>query len=90
MRNTRLKRLVIGMEEVWFSESHQLRGWCGNGLLRTRVRARLLRESKIDQTWNGVEDGMHWTYRVLRRVAYTSAALVFWAWVIFLALAGKV
>jgi hypothetical protein len=44
----------------------------------------------MNQTWNGVEDGMHWTYRVLRRIAYVSAAIVFWAWVIFLALTGKV
>jgi hypothetical protein len=65
-------------------------GLVRNGLLRTRVRARLLRESNMNQTWNGVEDGMHWTYRVLRRIAYASAAIVFWAWVIFLALAGKV
>jgi hypothetical protein len=34
--------------------------------------------------------GMHWTYRVLRRIGFTGAAVVFWAWVIFLALSGKV
>jgi len=78
------------MEEVWFSKSHQLRGWCGTSLLRTRVRARLLRESNMKEAWNGVDVGMHWTYRVLRRIAFTGVAVVFWAWVIFLALSGKV
>jgi len=32
---------------------------------------------------------LHWTYRVLRTLAYFAAATVFWAWVIFLALSGK-
>jgi hypothetical protein len=31
----------------------------------------------------------HWTYRLLRIIAYMGAAGVFWAWVIFLAMAGK-
>src|SRR5450759_2447690 len=44
------------MEEVWFSKSHRLRGWCGTSLLRTRVRARLLRESKH-------EPGLEWSGR---------------------------
>ena len=32
---------------------------------------------------------LHWTYRVLRTIAYFAAAMVFWAWVLFLALSGK-
>jgi hypothetical protein len=44
----------------------------------------------MNQAWNGVDVGMHWTYRVLRRIAFTGAAVVFWVWVILLALSGKV
>jgi hypothetical protein len=32
---------------------------------------------------------LHWTYRVLRSIAYFGLAAVFWAWVLFLALSGK-
>jgi hypothetical protein len=32
----------------------------------------------------------HWTYRVLRTLAYFGAAAVFWFWVIFLALSGRI
>jgi hypothetical protein len=32
---------------------------------------------------------LHWTYRVLRSLAYLGLAMVFWAWVIFLALSGR-
>jgi hypothetical protein len=32
---------------------------------------------------------VHWTYRLLRRIAFTSLAIVFWTWVILLALSGK-
>lgn len=32
---------------------------------------------------------LHWTYRLLRKMAYAGAATVFWAWVIFLALSGR-
>jgi hypothetical protein len=32
---------------------------------------------------------LHWTYRVLRKAAYLSAGMVFWAWVLFLALSGN-
>ena len=32
---------------------------------------------------------LHWTYRVLRTLAYLGAATIYWAWVIFLALSGN-
>jgi len=58
------------------------------------VRARLLRYLKmneIQQETDVAVEGMtlHWTYRVLRRLAYLGAATIFWAWVIFLALSGN-
>ncbi len=33
---------------------------------------------------------MHWTYRILRRFAYISLGVVFWAWVLALALSGRI
>jgi hypothetical protein len=33
---------------------------------------------------------VHWSYRLLRRIAFTSLAVVFWAWVIAIALSGKI
>jgi hypothetical protein len=33
---------------------------------------------------------VHWTYRVLRFIAYSGAAGVFWAWVLFLATSGMI
>jgi hypothetical protein len=43
----------------------------------------------MNQEPDRTERQLHWTYRVLRRFAYLSAATVFWAWIVFLALAGK-
>jgi len=36
------------------------------------------------------ETQVHWTYKVLRRIAYVSLAVSFWAWVIALALSGRI
>jgi hypothetical protein len=32
----------------------------------------------------------HWTYRALRQIAFGGLAVVFWTWVILLALSGKI
>lgn len=32
---------------------------------------------------------LHWTYRVLRSIAYFGLAGVFWSWVILLAMSGR-
>jgi hypothetical protein len=32
----------------------------------------------------------HWTYKVLRRIAFTGLTVLFWAWLIILALSGKI
>lgn len=35
------------------------------------------------------EAKLHWTYRVLRMFAHLAAGIVFWAWVLILALSGN-
>jgi hypothetical protein len=36
------------------------------------------------------EQKPHWTYRFLRQAAFAALAVVFWAWVILLAISGKI
>ena len=45
-------------------------------------------EANTEHVWKG-EQEVHWTYRLLRRIAFTSLAIVFWTWVIMLALSGR-
>lgn len=33
---------------------------------------------------------VHWSYRALRLIAYIGLGVMFWAWLIVLALSGKV
>ena len=74
------------MEEVRFSEITS----CGAGetVQRTRGACPPPPEANTEHVWKG-EQEVHWTYRLLRRIAFTSLAIVFWTWVIMLALSGR-
>jgi hypothetical protein len=52
------------------------------------VRARLLPEMNTEHAWKG-DVRVHWSYRFLRRFALTALVVLFWVWVIVLALSGK-
>ena len=72
-------------------QEHQLRGWW-NGLLDPGAcppPPDLQMNHTQEETKAVAAIKLHWTYRVLRKLAYTAGAMVFWAWVLFLALSGK-
>ena len=58
----------------------------GPGVREHLLRLNLMQDTK-QLTRQGQEQRQyHWTYVALRRFSYTLMAIVFWAWVIFLAL----